>query len=120
MRDLLFQGASAHQVARAAQDAVSAQAAELGASLSDIVDSVSPFELYDKGFSLEHLLSELALGFIGRPPTAAGGIKVASLHRTKGLQWKIVYGLQFEPHAERIRLGLAAALSLRIDLIENA
>ena len=76
MHDLLFQGASAYQVARAAHNAVSAQDAELGASLSDIVDSVSPFELYDKEFSLEHLLSELALGLIGRPPTAAGGIKV--------------------------------------------
>jgi DNA helicase-2/ATP-dependent DNA helicase PcrA len=91
MRDLVFEGASPHHIARAAQEAVTAQDAELGASLKDIVDSVAHFELYDKEFSLEHLLSELALGSGGRAPTAGGGIKVASLHRTKGLQWRIVY-----------------------------
>jgi DNA helicase II / ATP-dependent DNA helicase PcrA len=91
MRDLIFEGASPHVIARAAQDAVFAQNSELGASLKEIVDSIAHFELYDKDFSLEHLLSELALGSVGRAPTAGGGIKVASLHRTKGLQWKIVY-----------------------------
>ena len=96
MRDLLFKGASAHQIARAAQDAVTAQDLELGASLKDIVDSVAHFELYDKDFALEHLLSELALGSIGRAPTEGGGVKVASLHRTKGLQWKIVYLMGME------------------------
>jgi len=91
MRDMVFEGASPHRIASAARDAVAAQNAELGASLDEIVDSVAHFELYDKEFSLEHLLSELALGSIGRAPTEGGGIKVASLHRTKGLQWKIVY-----------------------------
>ena len=37
------------------------------------------------------VLSELALGGVGLAPTAGGGVKVASLHRTKGLQWPRVY-----------------------------
>lgn len=91
MRDMVFQGAAAHEIAGAARDAVKAQDQELGASLDEIVNSVAQFEVYDKEFSLEHLLSELALGSLGRAPTAAGGVKVASLHRTKGLQWRVVY-----------------------------
>ena len=100
---LVFNGASPHQIARAAQDAVTAQNAELGASLTSIVESVAHFELYDKEFSLEHLLSELALGSIGRAPTTGGGVKIASLHRTKGLQWKVVYlvGLEEGHHPDR-------------------
>jgi DNA helicase-2/ATP-dependent DNA helicase PcrA len=64
---------------------------------------VAHFELYDKDFSLEHLLSELALGSIGRAPTMGGGVKIASLHRTKGLQWKVVYlvGLEEGHHPDR-------------------
>jgi DNA helicase-2/ATP-dependent DNA helicase PcrA len=102
MRDLVFGGASPHQIARAAQEAVSAQDVELGMSLEDVVESVGHFELYDKEFSLEHLLSELALGSLGRAPTIGGGIKIASLHRTKGLQWKIVYlvGMEEEHHPD--------------------
>jgi ATP-dependent DNA helicase UvrD/PcrA len=102
MRDLVFEGASAHRIASAARDAVAAQSAELGASLDEIVGSVAQFELYDKEFSLEHLLSELVLGSIGRAPTEGGGIKVASLHRTKGLQWEIVYlvGLEEGHHPD--------------------
>jgi DNA helicase-2/ATP-dependent DNA helicase PcrA len=103
MRDLVFNGASPHQVARAAQNAVAAQNAQGGASLNSIVESVAHFELYDKDFSLEHLLSELALGSIGRGPTTGGGVKIASLHRTKGLQWKVVYlvGLEEGHHPDR-------------------
>jgi ATP-dependent DNA helicase UvrD/PcrA len=102
MRNLVFDGASAHQVASAAQVAVTSQNVDLGASLQDMIDSVAHFELYDKEFSVEHLLSELALGSIGRAPAAGGGIKVASLHRTKGLQWKIVYlvGLEEGNHPD--------------------
>lgn len=52
--------------------------------------------MYDTDFTLEHLLSELALGALGRAPAEGAGIKVASLHRTKGLQWQVVYMLGFE------------------------
>jgi DNA helicase II / ATP-dependent DNA helicase PcrA len=96
MRDLVFSGASPYEIARAAQKAVSAQDAELGAWLMEVVESVAHFELYDKEFSLEHLLSELALGSLGRAPTNSGGVKIASLHRTKGLQWKTVYMIGME------------------------
>lgn len=80
-----------HKIAQAAQAAVVAHDPELGASMAGIVESIATFELYDREFILEHLLTELALGSIGRPPTEGGGVKVASLHRTKGLQWKTVF-----------------------------
>lgn len=96
MRDLVFDGASPHAVARAAQAAVASQRPAFGHVLAGIVDAVANFESYDPEFSLEHLLAELALGSVGRAPTQGGGIKVASLHRTKGLQWKCVYLLGLE------------------------
>ena len=59
--------------------------------MTPIVDAVAALEADDPEFTLEHVLSELALGGIGLAPTAGGGVKVASLHRTKGLQWPRVY-----------------------------
>lgn len=91
VRQLAFEGASPHTIARAVQVAVAEQDAEMGESIESIVAAIASFEFYDKDFTLEHLLAELALGSIGRAPTEGGGIKLASLHRTKGLQWKVVY-----------------------------
>jgi superfamily I DNA/RNA helicase len=107
VRRLAFEGASAHAVASAAQAAVAAHNPALGASMIDIVNAVAHFEAHDKQFSLEHLLSELALGSIGRSPTIGGGVKLASLHRTKGLQWKQVYLVGLEeghhPHYKAVK-----------------
>jgi DNA helicase II / ATP-dependent DNA helicase PcrA len=91
MRDLVFAGATAHDLARAAREAVAAQRDAFGPVLDDMVESVRHFQEYDPEFSVEHLLAELALGSIGRAPTEGGGVKIASLHRTKGLQWATVY-----------------------------
>jgi DNA helicase-2/ATP-dependent DNA helicase PcrA len=91
VRELAFAGASPYEIAKAARDAVAMQAPDSVDSLSGILDAIRSFETHDKDFTLEHLLSELALGSVGRPPTEGGGIKVASLHRTKGLQWRKVY-----------------------------
>jgi DNA helicase II / ATP-dependent DNA helicase PcrA len=96
MRDMLFAGASALELTQAVQTALTSQSEELGASLDEVVTSVAHFALYDKDFSIEYLLSELALGSLGRAPTEGGGVKVASLHRTKGLQWKTVYLIGLE------------------------
>lgn len=96
MRDLVFAGSTPHDIARAAQQAVTDQNASCGSQLTELVESVANFQLYDKDFTLEHLLSELALGALGRAPAEGGGIKVASLHRTKGLQWRVVYLLGLE------------------------
>lgn len=96
VRRLAFEGATPHKIAKAVQEAVASQDPAEGESLEDIVEAVSHFELYDREFTLEHLLAELALGSIDRPPTSGGGIKVATLHRTKGLQWQHVYLLGLE------------------------
>ena len=64
--------------------------------LDEFVAEVDAFENYDPQFSLEHLLTELALGGAGASPTESGGIKVATLHKTKGLQWPYVYLLGLE------------------------
>lgn len=96
MRDFLFAGASAYELAKAAQDAVAAQRPAFSTVLDGIVESVRHFQEYDPEFSVEHLLSELALGSIDRAPTQGGGVKVASLHRTKGLQWDTVYLIGLE------------------------
>jgi DNA helicase-2/ATP-dependent DNA helicase PcrA len=36
-------------------------------------------------------MAELALKTGGRPPTQGGGVKIATLHGTKGLQWPTVF-----------------------------
>jgi DNA helicase II / ATP-dependent DNA helicase PcrA len=59
--------------------------------LEEFVAEVDAFENYYPQFSLEHLLTELSLGGAGASPTESGGIKVATLHKTKGLQWANVY-----------------------------
>jgi len=59
--------------------------------LEEFVAEADAFESYDPQFSLEHLLTELSLGGAGASPTESGGIKVATLHKTKGLQWPNVY-----------------------------
>ena len=64
--------------------------------LDEFVAEVDAFENYDPQFSLEHLLTELTLGGAGASPTESGGIKVATLHKTKGLQWPHVYLLGLE------------------------
>jgi len=59
--------------------------------MAAIVATVEEVEAHDPEFALDDLLAELALGGIGAAPTSIGGVKVASLHRTKGLQWPRVY-----------------------------
>jgi DNA helicase II / ATP-dependent DNA helicase PcrA len=89
--ELAFAGAAPRVIVQAAQKTVAAINGSLAASLDSIVEAVADFERFDPDFNLEHLLTELALGAAGRPPTEGGGIKLATLHRTKGLQWPYVY-----------------------------
>ena len=56
-----------------------------------LVAEVMAFEAHDPEYSLDHLLADLALGGKGGAPTEGGGVKLASIHRTKGLQWPHVY-----------------------------
>lgn len=56
-----------------------------------LCEGVAAFQEFDPEYTLDHVLSELALLGGSAPPTRTGGIKVASLHRTKGLQWPRVY-----------------------------
>ena len=56
-----------------------------------VIETVEAFEQHDPEFTLEHLLSDLMLGGASGPPTEGGGVKVATIHRTKGLQWPRVY-----------------------------
>ena len=96
MRELAWQGASVQTIVERAQAAVSIVDAHTGASMTSIVEAVVAFEQHDAEFSLDHLLAELALGGVGGPPTVGGGVKISSLHRTKGLQWPHVYILGLE------------------------
>jgi len=59
--------------------------------VDSLVAEVAAFEAHDPEYSLDHLLADLALGGKGGAPTEGGGIKLATIHRTKGLQWPHVY-----------------------------
>jgi DNA helicase-2/ATP-dependent DNA helicase PcrA len=57
----------------------------------EIVSAIEDFERYDPNFTIEKVLTELALNTGRQSPTEGGGVKIATLHRTKGLQWPLVY-----------------------------
>jgi DNA helicase II / ATP-dependent DNA helicase PcrA len=96
LREKAFAGGSTSEIARHAHQAIllgdpnSADDAEL------LLGAVVDFEKFDPNFSLEHLMAELALKSGGRSPTESGGVKVATLHGTKGLQWSRVYMVGME------------------------
>lgn len=96
MREHAWAGAQVRDVVERAQAAAAAVDPALGEAMAPVVEAVAAFQDYDSGFTLDHLLAELALGGVGGPPTVGGGVKVASLHRTKGLQWPHVYILGLE------------------------
>lgn len=96
MRRMAFAGEGASQLAHQAQRAVSCADAALGERMTPIVDAVTDFQRHDADFSVDDLLADLALGSGGRAPTQGGGVRVASLHKTKGLQWPTVYLLGLE------------------------
>jgi DNA helicase-2/ATP-dependent DNA helicase PcrA len=96
MRERAWAGAQVRDVVERAQAAAATIDPALGDAIAPVVEAVAAFQDYDPEFSLDHLLAELALGGAGGPPTVGGGIKVASLHRTKGLQWPHVYILGLE------------------------
>jgi DNA helicase-2/ATP-dependent DNA helicase PcrA len=96
LRDLAYGDATASAVVRQAQVCARELDRDVAEAMTPIVDAVRSLEAEDPEFTLEHVLSELALGGIGLAPTVGGGVKVASLHRTKGLQWPRVYILGLE------------------------
>jgi DNA helicase-2/ATP-dependent DNA helicase PcrA len=85
--ELIQQGATLKDILSALQNSLES----VGHSIDSVVENVTAFEEHDADFTLEHLLNELALSGRGGAPTRGGGIKVATLHRTKGLQWPEVY-----------------------------
>ena len=96
LRRMAFEGESPSSIARQAQLAVAASQPTAAARLGPLVQAVADFETHDTTFSLDDLLADLVLGAGGRPPTTGGGIKVATLHKTKGLEWPVVYILGLE------------------------
>lgn len=85
VRALAFAGAKPLEVAGQAQRAVAVANPATASALEELVGAVADFQEHDSEFTLDDLLAELVLGGGGRPPTAGGGIKVATLHKTKGL-----------------------------------
>lgn len=96
LREMAFQRATPSELAAQAQQAISQVNPRLAGRLGPLVASVEDFVTHDAQFSVDDLLAELALGSGGRPPTEGGGVRIASLHKTKGLQWPTVYLVGFE------------------------
>jgi DNA helicase-2/ATP-dependent DNA helicase PcrA len=91
LREMAFEGARPAELAEQGRRAIAAFAPVLGERAQALVDAGADFERHDRNFTIDHLLSELALKSGGRPPTEGGGVKIATLHGTKGLEWPIVY-----------------------------
>lgn len=80
-------GSSLEQILSLVHSSVEAVDSEMAFYLQEVLDDVRAFIKQDPDFSLQ----ELSLGITGGAPTEGGGVKVASLHRTKGLQWPVVF-----------------------------
>jgi superfamily I DNA/RNA helicase len=65
-------------------------------AVDTLAAEVAAFEAHDPQYNLDHLLADLALGGKGGAPTEGGGVKLATIHRTKGLQWPRVYLIGLE------------------------
>jgi DNA helicase-2/ATP-dependent DNA helicase PcrA len=96
VRELAFSAAPLVEIAAQAKRAASAADPGAAESLAPMLLAVADFVAHDAEFTLDDLLADLVLGGGGRPPTAGGGIKVATLHKTKGLEWPTVYLLGLE------------------------
>jgi superfamily I DNA/RNA helicase len=96
LRELVWEGSGLADIVGKAQEAAIAVEPALDASMATLAEAVEGFTRYDADFTLDHLLGELALGSVGGAPTSAGGIKVATLQATKGLQWPHVYVVGLE------------------------
>jgi len=96
LRAMAFRGATTSALAQQAQAAVTEVDRGLGERATAVVEAVADLERWNADFSVDDLLAELALGSGGRGPTQGGGVRVASLHKTKGLQWPTVYLLGLE------------------------
>jgi DNA helicase-2/ATP-dependent DNA helicase PcrA len=91
LRDLAWAGAPVLDVVEKAQEALVFVDADAAENMQAVQNAIEAFQAHDAEFGIEHLLAELALGGTGGAPTSGGGVKVSSLHRTKGLQWPYVY-----------------------------
>jgi superfamily I DNA/RNA helicase len=96
LREQALGGATALEVVQQAQRAIAAHDPAAAARAAALVDAVADFERFDPTFRLDQLLAELVLKGGGRPPTVGGGVKIATLHGTKGLQWPVVYMIGLE------------------------
>jgi superfamily I DNA/RNA helicase len=96
LRELVWGGAEPLEVLDQATEALMLVDESFGQGLVTLREAVEAFQAHDPEFGIDHLIAELALGGIQGPPTIGGGVKVASLHRTKGLQWRYVYLLGME------------------------
>ena len=96
LRELVWAGSDLLAIVEKARAAAAAAQPDLDGSMATLVEAVEGFAHYDPGFTLDHLLGELALGSIGGAPAAGGGVKVATLQATKGLQWRRVFILGLE------------------------
>jgi len=91
LRGEAFDGATPQEVARRAHAAICIHDEGAGRQVLPLIEAIEDFERFDPDFSIEQLMVELALKSGGRSPTQGGGVKIASLHGTKGLQWRRVY-----------------------------
>jgi superfamily I DNA/RNA helicase len=96
LREEAFAGATPQEVVRRAHAAICIHDQEAGRRVLPLIEAIEDFEQYDPDFSIEQLMVELALKSGGRSPTQGGGVKIASLHGTKGLQWRRVYLIGLE------------------------
>ena len=96
LRELAFEGATPTELAEQARQAIVAKNEKVGERARSLVAAIADFEAHDATFTIDHMLSELALKSGGRPPTEGGGVKIANLHSTKGLEWPIVYMIGLE------------------------
>jgi len=90
LRESVWNGAAMLELMAVVSRACVAIDPSLAGTVQPVLETVEQLLRFDPDFGIDHLFSEFALG-TGLEPATQGGVKVSTLHGTKGLQWKCVY-----------------------------
>jgi DNA helicase-2/ATP-dependent DNA helicase PcrA len=96
LREAAFAGAAPLEIVERAQQVLRPIAPDRACAMDDLRAVVARWTEEDPDFSLDQLLTEIALGNSGGAVPAQGGVRIATIHRTKGLEWPHVYLLGLE------------------------
>ena len=91
LSQIVWKGARPTELLAQVQACIKEVEPSLVSGFDQIAQSIGGIQAHDADFNLENLFGELALGGVAGSPTDSNSIKIATVHKAKGLQWPGVY-----------------------------